>query len=293
MPCYHPMQGWYSQYRGPSGKRAITFKFSEGFKDRPVPIPCGTCVGCKLEKARQWAVRCMHEASLYESNCFVTLTYDQEHLDVGGSLVPEHWVLFMKRLRFKYGPGIRFFQCGEYGSHLARPHHHALLFNHDFPDKVVLRNAGERNQLWTSQELAGLWPFGLHSIGSVTFQSAGYIARYTLKKVVDKSAAEWYKGRVPEYLTMSRMPGIGRGWISKYMRDVYPSDELVVNGKVSKPPRYYDNVVEQYLPHMLKKVKGKRRALGKSSPDNTGPRLLVREVVKAASISTMNREVEL
>jgi len=148
----------------------------------------------------------MHEASLHERNCFITLTYDDAHLPVGGSLVPEHFVLFMKRLRFKYGDGIRFFHCGEYGERLGRPHHHCLLFNHDFSDKVVLRGSGV-SQLFSSVELDGLWPYGFSSIGTCTFQSAGYIARYTLKKVKGPGAVYHYKGRVPEYLTMSRRPG--------------------------------------------------------------------------------------
>ena len=133
MPCYTPLKGWRSQERTESGKRAITFRLREGYADMPVDVPCGQCIGCRLERSRQWAVRCMHEASLYENNCFITLTYNEDHIPSDGSLKKDHFQKFMKRLRKKFGAGIRFFHCGEYGAELSRPHYHAILFNFDPP----------------------------------------------------------------------------------------------------------------------------------------------------------------
>ena len=115
MPCYHPIPGYRAKSTNPSGKRSIVFNLSEGFKNFAVSVPCGRCIGCRLERARQWSIRCIHEASLYEANCFVTLTYDDDNLPLDGSLRPRDMVLFLKRLRKRFGPGIRFFQCGEYG----------------------------------------------------------------------------------------------------------------------------------------------------------------------------------
>lgn len=291
MPCYHPLSAWYAQKRNEeTGKRPITFRFSEGFKDRPVAVPCGTCLGCRLERAREWAVRCMHEASLHEANCFLTLTYDDAHLPPGRSLRPKDVVDFLKRLRFRYGPGIRFFQCGEYGEREGRPHHHMVLFNHDFRDREFFR---ERNgvRLDTSRELAELWPFGFSTVGAVTFDSAGYVARYTLKKVGQSNKP--VDGRVAEYLTMSRRPGIGRGWIDRFIKDVYPSDELVVNGHVTKPPRYYDDQAAKLMPEALDEVKTSRRGAGSSDPDSKGARLIAREAVKEAACRPLTRELEL
>lgn len=291
MPCYHPIPGWYAKRRNESGKRSIVFEFQEAYKDRQISVPCGRCIGCRLEKSRQWATRCMHEASLYERNCFVTLTYNDENLPVNG-LVPEHFVLFMKRLRKRYGDGIRFFHCGEYGEKLGRPHHHTLLFNHDFDDKRVFHGGRSEHKLYESAELSRLWPYGFCSIGECNFESAGYVARYALKKVTGPEAELWYKGAHPEYLTMSRRPGIGRKWIDKYRSDVYPSDELVVNGAVTKPPRYYDEVVEKSYPSMLEKIKRRRRVRGGNDEDSTGKRLLVREVVKEAAVNFLKRDLE-
>ena len=147
MPCYHPLQGWRKQGGG------LTFNLRDGFVDRPVTVSCGQCIGCRLERSRQWAVRCMHEASMHTDNCFVTLTYSDEgiaHLDrcidpetgeIGAgplrSLNKRDIQLFMKRLRKRTGAKIRYLQCGEYGSKTQRPHHHVLLFGFDFSDKYM------------------------------------------------------------------------------------------------------------------------------------------------------------
>jgi len=121
------------------GKRAIVFNPKYGYPDMPVELPCRQCIGCRLEYSRQWAIRCLHEASLYDENCYITLTYDDQKLpesyDIKNGLDLSHFQLFMKRLRKKYGAKIRFFHCGEYGEDRGRPHFHACIFNHDFQDK--------------------------------------------------------------------------------------------------------------------------------------------------------------
>lgn len=294
MSCYHPLPAWYSRKLGTSGKRGITFRPGDGFKDRPLEVPCGTCVGCQLERSRQWAVRCLHESKLHEDNCFVTLTYGET--PPGGSLRPVDFVEFMKRLRWHHGEGIRFFQCGEYGDELGRPHHHALLFNLRFPDlRFYKESSGVR--LYTSAKLDSLWGHGFCSVGDVSFESAAYIARYTMKKVHGPAAAAHYGDRVPEYLTMSRRPGIGRGWVEKYRHQTYRNDELVVRGHPCKPPRYYDQVQEKEAPTVLARVKARRRVLSavqaKSLRSQLGPSApYVRERVKEAAISNLRRVLE-
>lgn len=286
MPCYHPIPGWYAKRRSETtGKRAIVFRMADGFVDRPIDIPCGSCVGCQLEKARRWAVRCTHEASLHAENSFVTLTYSPEKVPPNASLRPEDFVRFMKRLRHKR-PGVRFFQCGEYGAKLGRPHHHALLFGCGWPDQVELKQG-----LFVSQELSELWPYGYSSIGQVTFESAGYVARYAMKKVRGPDAAAHYGQKVPEYLTMSRRPGIGRGWIDKYESDVYPSDEVVMNGARMRPPRYYDDTVARRRPDLVERCKSARREAHERNPPSGGD-LVVMEVVKHASLRTLSRDLE-
>jgi len=101
MPCTKPLDAWRGQPTS-NGKRPIVFQA----KDAPPPasffplkLPCGQCINCRLERSRQWAVRCMHEASLYENNAFVTLTYDEQHVPLNGSLDVTELQGYMKRLR--------------------------------------------------------------------------------------------------------------------------------------------------------------------------------------------------
>lgn len=283
MPCFHPLPGWYGKTRGSTGKRPVVFQFNEGLKDRPVSVPCGKCTGCLLERARQWAVRCQHEAQLHASNLFVTLTYDDEHLPPGGSLRPEDMVLFLKRLRKKAGPGLRFFQCGEYGDKTIRPHHHAILFNCYFPDSRKLHS---HSDLSRSDELDQLWGHGLCTFGSVTFESANYVARYTIKKLGTAP-----KGVVPPYLTMSRRPGIGSDFIKKYGNQVAIKDYLIINGNKSGVPRFYRDRLSKSHPERSNDNKIRRRGRAAGDKNNTGSRLIVRETVKQSAIQLLSRDL--
>ena len=138
MTCYAPLHGYYSQERNPkTGKRSVVFSRNSGYDDRRVSVPCGQCIGCRLERSRQWAVRCVHESSLHRFSSFITLTYNDEHLPSDRSLNVEHFQRFMKRLRKHLEPlKIRFFHCGEYGDKFRRPHYHAIVFGYDFPDRI-------------------------------------------------------------------------------------------------------------------------------------------------------------
>ena len=264
----------------------------------------GRCVGCRLERSRQWAVRCMHEASLYDFNSFVTLTYDNEHLPEYNSLDYKHFQDFMKRLRKRFsGTTIRFYMCGEYGDESLRPHYHACLFNCFFPDRRRRPGSNSGAILYTSEILSKLWPFGLSSIGDVTFESAAYVARYVLKKVTGDDADSHYRSidpltgevsvRVPEFAHMSLKPGIGAGWFDKFGSDVFPHDFVVSRGTEAKPPRFYDKLLHLRDPSMLEDVKYSRytRAMLRQD-DNSDERLAVRETVALAKLSNLPRVLE-
>lgn len=300
MPCFSPLVG----YRGRTvsqvtGKRSVVFNPREGFGDLPVSIPCGQCVGCRLERSRQWAIRCMHEASLYAENCFVTLTYDDEHLPPGGGLDRGAFPKFMKRLRKRFGK-VRYYHAGEYGDKFGRPHYHACLFGFDFPDKVFWMRRGEF-PVWQAGSLGELWPFGRSEIGSVTFESAAYVARYIMKKLNGKLGEEHYErvdGRTGEvvsvereYTTMSRRPGIGRPWLDRYGSEVYPADSVVVRGRLMKPPRFYDMQHELASPDEAAAVFEARRRK-RNRADETIERLEVRQLVAEAKLNLKRRDVE-
>jgi len=294
MPCYHPLSAYRSRTgRDPStGSWPIVFNVREGYIDMPVNVPCGQCIGCRLERSRQWAIRCLHESSLHNDNCFLTLTYDNDHLPSDGSLNKRDICLFLKRLRKMFGSGIRFFQCGEYGSLFMRPHHHMIVFGFDFPDKKLFTvNNGVR--LYRSAILEQLWPYGYCTIGTVTFESAAYVARYIVKKINGDRSESHYNGRLPEFITMSRRPGIAHDWISRFKDDVYPDDLCVVRkGLIAKPPKYYDKIYDLTDHSLFCKIKAKRVLQAKGSDDNCLSRLAVREVVQKRRAEKLVRKFE-
>lgn len=286
------MVAWRGKFA--DGSRAVVFRRGEGNPATEFFIPCGTCLGCRLEYARQWAVRCMHEVKWQESqgmpSVFLTLTYDDGRLPPGGSLRPEDMVLFLKRLRKSIDVRVRYFQAGEYGDRTERPHHHMLLFGYDFPDRMHFKGDGD-SSLSTSSRLESLWGHGFCSIGRATFDSAGYIARYSLKKL-EVNPLYWVdSGRVSPYLTMSRRPGIGANWWLQYASDWYAQDAVVVNGVKCRPPKYYDGLVEKFAPSFMSACKARRADTvdGARAEDNYR-RGWVREEVKAATLRTLKRE---
>lgn len=245
-----------------------------------------------MERARIWAVRCVHESKLYRENCFLTLTYSPEKLPPLGSLRPKDFTLFMKRLRKSIHPAkIRFFQCGEYGEKLLRPHHHCIIFGWWPPDAVMLKKTG-KTTLYTSPLIEKLWGNGFITVGMVNYESAGYVARYVLKKVNGDHADSHYMGKIPEYTTMSRRPGIGNAWIKKYYNDVYKSDELVYGlGKITKAPRYYDKIFEKEFPEEFEKIRKERVKTAVNGEYNAPDRVRVREKLLRARLSNLDRKI--
>ncbi len=285
MPCNAPLVAWYAKDKTPRGLRGVTFDAREALIDRPINIPCAQCYGCKLDKANQWAIRCIHEAQMHDDNCFVTLTYNEENLprEKNGTptLRPKDFTNFMKKLRKRRDGKISYFQCGEYGE-LRRPHHHALLFNVGFGDRTLWRKSGDYD-LYRSEELEELWKFGHSEIGTATLESAGYIARYTLEKDKEK------EGRKKQYLTMSRRPGIGATWLKKYISDVYPTDQVINNnGKELRPPRYYDQQLEKENEKLYKKIKI-QRIKKLTEEQKSGRRNLARETILRAKSKLRSR----
>ena len=139
MPCYTPETGYRSRMgRNPeTGKWPIVFNVADGYHDMPVQVPCGKCIGCRLDYSRKWAIRCVLEAQMHKENCFLTLTYDDEHLPKGEKLEKEEMQKFWKRLRKATGTKIRYYMAGEYGTEGGRPHYHACVFGWKPRDTVV------------------------------------------------------------------------------------------------------------------------------------------------------------
>lgn len=321
MPCYHPIPGWKSKFVNPSGKRSFTTNPKQAI-DEPMTICCGQCIGCRLGRSREWAIRLVHESKLYENNSFVTLTYANDSLPKDGSLHLPDIQNFMKRLRFNFGsvtasakrwrrdrgircqPRIRFYQCGEYGEKFGRPHWHLVLFNCDFQDKELFKTV-RGNKLYVSDVLEELWEHKGHAtIGDVTFESAAYVARYVTKKItgqaasnhymnVDYSTGEIISERRPEFATMSRRPGIGKDWFQAHYKDWYPDDFLIMRDKKMRPPKYYDRLFEHAYPEDFDQLREERKANAKKhSQNNTPERREVREKIQQAKFKQLKRGYE-
>lgn len=242
-----------------------------------------------------------HEASLHEANSFVTLTYDDAHLPADGSLSKRAVQLFFKRFRKELSPAsFRYFVAGEYGDHSRRAHYHAIIFGFGFPDRTLWRKAPSGHLLYRSALLERLWPFGNSEIGEVTHQSAGYVARYCLKKVTWD--AEYYEfphpvtGEffrvIPEFALMSRRPALGLGWFNKWHMDAFPNDYVVIDGAKRSVPAFYKkklSELEQLRITALRKFKARQPA---AQANSTPERLAVREESQLLRAKLLKRELD-
>ncbi len=297
MSCFHPLTG----FKTLDGKvRVGEWRPGSGAY---VTVACGQCIGCRIDRSKDWAIRCVHEAQMHEDNVFLTLTYNDENLPPGGTLRPEDINRFIRKLRKieykkakksnKPAEQIRYLQCGEYGETTDRPHHHAILFGYEFTDKYLWTQRGGHN-VFRSPTLERLWPHGQSEIGSVTRESAGYVARYIMKKINGDEAEKHYQGKKPEYITMSRNPGIGKAWFEKYWTDVYPQDHCIIDGKENRPPKYYDKLYKELDPEGYEILIKRRESFAQSPQQQkhtTPKRLEQRETVLDTKINRLKRTI--
>ncbi len=254
MPCYRPIDVRIK-------RKLPEWSLRKYDSSDEQTVPCGNCVGCRAEQGRQWAVRMMHEARMHESNLFVTLTLDDEHLNENRELDGKALSGFVRDLRKRQERKLSFFGCGEYGERNNRPHYHAILFGVDFEDKYPDSDSDGRS-FWRSEALDNVWGRGLTEIGTVTMGSASYVAGYVRKKVKQKdyARANPLNGELlkPEFARMSLRPAVGKRWIEKWWDDVYPRDFVVIDGVEAKPPRYYDKWMDKNQPDLMEQVRLKR-----------------------------------
>jgi len=297
--CYHPIKG----FRTANGV-VFSEKARHGDYLGDIELPCGQCVGCRMRRASDWALRCMHEASQWDDSCFVTLTYASGCLPPNGSLCHADYQKFMKRLRKSIAPEpVRFYMCGEYGDEKARPHYHACLFNVHFRADMVPRGTSASGQVfYDSKTLRELWGHGNVSVQDLTNETASYCTRYIMQKVLGKNAKTAYNkitedGEIiemqPPYNAMSLKPGIGAGWFEKYARDVFPHDYVIQNGQKKTPPKYYDKLRARGDDKKADEIEYARqkRAL-RARPDNTDDRRAVREIVHLAKVRELKRNLK-
>jgi hypothetical protein len=280
--------------------------------DMLIKIPCGKCVGCRLEYSRQWANRCMLELQYHDSAYFCTFTYDDDHVprtyypdpETGEAfpamtLQKRDFQLLMKRIR-KHFPDdqIRFFACGEYGSQTFRPHYHAIIFGLHLSDLIPykkVREGGEFYTYYNSPSLQECWPYGFVVVGEVTWESCAYTARYVMKKLKGKEAVFYETHNIqPEFTLMSRKPGIAREYYDTHP-DLFDYDKINIStpkgGKSFRPPRYFEKLFEVDQPLRsaeLKEIK-KRMAIESQKAKLTRTSLTGDELLEVEEAAQVNK----
>lgn len=300
MACYHPLKG-FAVGNTDSGK--VKYKITSydvdhvelvngnwipvSYTDRGmqaeavvrsfIEIPCGKCIGCRLEYSRQWANRCMLELQYHDSAYFVTLTYDDFNIPVSYYPDPEtgeaqkcytlckrDYQLWMKRLRKAFPDDkIRFFASGEYGSDTLRPHYHAIIFGLHLDDLTVYKQQ-RGYTYYNSPSLQRTWTNGYAVVGAVTWETAAYVARYVMKKATGFLEREYELLNIePEFSLMSRKPGIARQYFDDHP-DLYDYEYINVStpdgGRKFRPPRYYDKLFDVVDPDRMSEIKDVRKA---------------------------------
>lgn len=246
-----------------------------------VTIPCGRCIGCRLQYAKQWADRAVLELPYHDSNLFITLTYDDDHLPYSESEDGlEHWNLrkkdlqdFWKRLRNYCEPEkIKYLACGEYGDTTFRPHYHSIVFGLKLPDLKYHSRNYDGDLLYTSETLANIWKNGFVLVGEANHQTINYVARYVTKKMYGFEAEKYKKFNIePPFLTMSRNPGLGRLYYEDHKVELFNESRYsfpTKNGFGSATPgRYFNNLFE--LDFDSKSVIDRKSKLKKQFEDST------------------------
>lgn len=299
MTCYHPLIRTYSLnqkkikaqdghmyykaqiYRSHDAIGGLEEDLKKSIGIETQKIPCGKCIGCRLDYSREWANRGFLEAKCWKDNYFVTLTYDdmnlptQEWLDTDDEgnytrsirhpLIPEDFTKFMKKLRKELGNGIRFMGCGEYGTEGKRPHFHIILFNAKLPKESFYKPRIINNEMYFQNTIIEkCWKKGLSNVSEASWNNIAYTARYITKKINGDMETEHYDeyGNVKEFFRTSRNGGIGKFYYDAHKNEIYKNDEIIVKnrqGAVSyKPPKYFDDMYEKEQPKKMKEIKRRR-----------------------------------
>ena len=279
-------------------------------------IPCQHCWACKLNYSAQWATRIMVECLSSEHNYFITFTYDDLHIPIPetseyngqtfvndgtwlGSLFPEDITKFMNSLR-KYferkgHTGIKYFYAGEYGETTKRPHYHMILMNCplDITQFYDFHIDGRCKEHWKSHEIERYWDQGMIDIGEVEFASAAYVARYCMKKITDNTDKITYyeNGMLPEFVRMSRRPGIGSNYYNNNWKAIYENDKLYVknfHGETIevKPPKAWDKKFKESHPQEWFNIKRSREEGAERS------RKLIQEMTDMSDLQMLQMKAE-
>lgn len=258
-------------YRAPNGKGRPSGYRPPGHSGASFQVGCGQCLPCRINARRVWGLRGMHEAQCHDHNWFPTLTYSDDCLPASGSLVKAHYQNFLKSLRNAAARGrfgralsldatFKYAGRGEYGDTTLRPHYHLLLFGCALRDLRYWGDNRRGNRLYESPALSELWGRGNVIIGAVEQSSVEYVMGHNAKAEVQALGPEFLEGKELPFVTMSRRPGIGADWVSRFGSQILSGDFVVDSkGRPYPTPAYYLDRLERESPDLVAVVKDSRR----------------------------------
>lgn len=289
-----------------------------------IRVPCGHCLGCRLDYSRSWADRMMLELETSKKAIFVTLTYNDDHVPkqyddadilIGYTLDKRDCQLFMKNLRRDYDgkdghpyAKIRFYLAGEYGPSTLRPHYHAIIFGlslDDFPLKIPKGTNELNQQYWIVPELENCWKDedgtkGFVLASDVSWETCAYVARYVMKKAFGNYVPPDEYGFEKEFVLMSRRPGLGKEYLDEHPGCLDLENIPIATDDGSKKiqiPKYYLNQLKLTEEDRYDKIIEKRKKFAndsvlkklKGTSLNLVDQLEVEEKAKARSIAALSR----
>lgn len=217
-------------------------------KDGVSRFSCGKCIACRINTSEMWSKRMYDELQSwgYDNACFVTLTYNDEHLPSNGSLVKDELQRFFKRLRKDlslFNRKIKCFACGEYGDQFGRPHYHAIIFGlspflQSDRDLIVKNWTFCDKEIFVWKHKGNVWLKG-NAIDVVNERTFRYVAKYVQKRLTGKDGEKEYiqRGLVPPYSYKSN--GLGLETAKKQLQFMKDNGFLYFNGKQTPIPKYY------------------------------------------------------
>lgn len=252
MQCIRPIRASFAR------DGSITYKERKAIPGlQSFEFPCRKCLPCRLNMAREKAIRAYHEAQMHEENIFLTLTYSDDHLK-SPFLIQDDIVEFNKNLRNHLGNSpdhkIKIMYTGEYGEKTKRPHWHLLIFNYSPPDKIKHRTTDNGDDIYKSELIDELWgkndaSLCPNEIGALTIDSASYVARYAAKKLVHGNDQDH------PYHPIHQTPksGLGKTWIEKYYKQTFDLGYVYLpNGEKAAIPRFYVDWLKKKHPETYK-----------------------------------------
>lgn len=319
MVCLNPKKAWqrnaqHLPWWQPDSNswvksKKIIFKKPKDIENyTEIEIPCGNCLGCKLDSANSWATRIALEIKDHEKNCFVTLTYNPENLNIQNgkmTLVKKDIQNFIKRLREKTKTKLSYFCCGEYGGKTHRPHAHLIIFGYE-PDDLKLQSfSTTENKIFKSETLEKIWNKGFVGVQAANYKTACYTARYVQKKAglkpnkqektgetktewkIDERKKEPYEhiiekrkttttdqfGRQKEFILMSKKPAIGLNyWLKNKDKIIRTGGIILYDGektKIKPIPRYFKKLWEKENWQELYRYKNKCKEIMEKNKQKT------------------------